>query len=56
MTSIKGKRILLGVTGGIAAYKAVELARIMVKAGVDLRVAMTDLWGGQRGYLRNRHS
>ena len=42
MTSIKGKRILLGVTGGIAAYKAVELARIMVKAGVDLRVAMTD--------------
>jgi len=42
MTTIKGKRILLGVTGGIAAYKAVELARLMVKAGVDLRVVMTD--------------
>jgi phosphopantothenoylcysteine decarboxylase/phosphopantothenate--cysteine ligase len=42
MTTIKGKRILLGVTGGIAAYKVVELARILVKQGVDLRVAMTD--------------
>ena len=42
MTTIKGKRILLGVTGGIAAYKAVELARILIKEGVDLRVAMTE--------------
>lgn len=42
MTTIKGKRILLGVTGGIAAYKAVELARILVRQGVDLRVVMTD--------------
>ena len=42
MTTIKGKRILFGVTGGIAAYKAVELARILVREGVDLRVVMTD--------------
>jgi len=42
MTTIKGKRILLGVTGGIAVYKAVELARILVRQGVDLRVVMTD--------------
>ncbi|MGA7984877.1 MAG: bifunctional phosphopantothenoylcysteine decarboxylase/phosphopantothenate--cysteine ligase CoaBC [Burkholderiales bacterium] len=41
MTTIKGKRILLGMTGGIAAFKAAELARILVRAGVDLRVAMT---------------
>jgi phosphopantothenoylcysteine decarboxylase/phosphopantothenate--cysteine ligase len=42
MTTIKGKRILLGMTGGIAAFKAAELARILVRAGVDLRVAMTE--------------
>ena len=42
MTSIKGKKILLGMTGGIAAYKAVELARLLVKAGADVRVAMSE--------------
>ena len=42
MTTIKGKRVLLGITGGIAAFKSAELARILVKAGVDLRVAMTE--------------
>jgi phosphopantothenoylcysteine decarboxylase/phosphopantothenate--cysteine ligase len=42
MTSIKGKKLLLGVTGGIAAYKAAELARNLVKAGAELRVAMTE--------------
>lgn len=35
------KRILLGVTGGIAAYKAAELVRLMVKQGLDVHVAMT---------------
>jgi len=38
---LAGKRILLGITGGIAAYKAAELARLVVKAGADLRVVMT---------------
>ncbi|MGH8746726.1 MAG: bifunctional phosphopantothenoylcysteine decarboxylase/phosphopantothenate--cysteine ligase CoaBC [Burkholderiales bacterium] len=42
MTTIKQKRVLLGMTGGIAAFKSAELARILVKAGVDLRVAMTE--------------
>jgi phosphopantothenoylcysteine decarboxylase/phosphopantothenate--cysteine ligase len=42
MTSIRGKKILLGLTGGVAAYKAVELARLLVKAGVDVRVAMSE--------------
>jgi len=42
MTSIKGKKILLGMTGCIAAYKAVELARLLVKAGADVRVAMSE--------------
>ena len=35
-------RILLGVTGSIAAYKAAELARLYVKAGDEVRVVMTE--------------
>jgi phosphopantothenoylcysteine decarboxylase/phosphopantothenate--cysteine ligase len=38
---LKGKQIVLGVTGGIAAYKAVELLRLLVKAGADVQVVMT---------------
>jgi phosphopantothenoylcysteine decarboxylase/phosphopantothenate--cysteine ligase len=40
--ALTGKRILLGITGGIAAYKAAELVRLLVKAGADVRVAMTE--------------
>src|SRR5712691_10086129 len=40
--TLKGKRILLGMTGGIAAYKAAELARKLVKSGSDVRVVMTE--------------
>ncbi len=40
--ALTGKRILLGLTGGIAAYKAAELARLLVKRGADVRVAMTE--------------
>ncbi len=35
-------RIVLGVTGGIAAFKAAELARLFVKAGVAVDVVMTE--------------
>jgi phosphopantothenoylcysteine decarboxylase/phosphopantothenate--cysteine ligase len=38
----KNKSIVLGITGGIAAYKAAELARLLVKAGIDLQVVMTE--------------
>jgi len=38
---LKGKRILLGVTGSIAAYKAVYLLRLLVREGADVRVIMT---------------
>ncbi len=41
MTDLAGKRILLGLTGGIAAYKAAELLRLYVKAGADVQVVMT---------------
>lgn len=39
--SLAHKKILLGVTGGIAAYKAAELCRLLVKAGAEVRVVMT---------------
>lgn len=40
--ALTGKRILLGITGGIAAYKAAELVRLLVRAGADVRVALTE--------------
>ena len=40
--SLTGKKILLGVTGGIAAYKAVFLLRLFKKAGADVKVVMTE--------------
>ena len=39
---LTGKRILLGVSGSIAAYKAVELLRTLMREGADVSVAMTD--------------
>ncbi|OOZ16237.1 bifunctional 4'-phosphopantothenoylcysteine decarboxylase/phosphopantothenoylcysteine synthetase [Solemya velum gill symbiont] len=39
--SLLGRHILLGVSGGIAAYKSAELARLLVKAGAEVRVVMT---------------
>ncbi len=41
MLSLTNKRILLGITGGIAAYKCAELSRLFIKAGAEVRVAMT---------------
>ncbi|MEI6610131.1 MAG: bifunctional phosphopantothenoylcysteine decarboxylase/phosphopantothenate--cysteine ligase CoaBC [Deltaproteobacteria bacterium] len=38
---LKGKKIVLGITGGIAAYKAAELARALVKEGAQVKVVMT---------------
>jgi len=40
--ALTGRKLLLGLTGGIAAYKAAELARLLVKRGADVRVAMTE--------------
>src|SRR5205807_2483150 len=37
-----GKRVVLGVTGGIAAYNAAELCRLLSKAGATVRVVMTE--------------
>ncbi|MEM9053670.1 MAG: bifunctional phosphopantothenoylcysteine decarboxylase/phosphopantothenate--cysteine ligase CoaBC [Bacteroidota bacterium] len=39
---LRGKRILLGVTGSIAAYKSAFLVREFVKAGADVQVVLTD--------------
>lgn len=39
--SLKGKHIILGICGGIAAYKCASLARLLVKAGAEVQVIMT---------------
>jgi len=39
---VKGKKVLVGVTGGIAAYKAAELVRLLIKADLQVEVAMTE--------------
>jgi len=41
MLSLANKQIILGITGGIAAYKAAELCRLLIRAGADVRVVMT---------------
>ena len=41
LSAATGLRILLGVTGGIAAYKAVEILRLLRKGGAEVRVVMT---------------
>ena len=42
LTVLKGKTIVLGVTGGIAAYKAASLASLLVKQHADVQVLMTE--------------
>ncbi|MCQ2252751.1 MAG: bifunctional phosphopantothenoylcysteine decarboxylase/phosphopantothenate--cysteine ligase CoaBC [Bacteroidales bacterium] len=39
---LTGKKILVGVTGGIAAYKAAVLVRLLIKAGAEVRVLMSE--------------
>ncbi len=41
MQPLFGRRVLLGISAGIAAYKAAELARLLVKDGAEVRVVMT---------------
>src|SRR5436309_2233536 len=40
-TLVQGRRILVCVTGGIAAYKVVEVVRSLAQLGADVRVVMT---------------
>ncbi len=40
--ALTGNRVLLGVSGGIAAYKAAELVRLLIRGGADVRVIMTE--------------
>ena len=41
LASLTNRRILLGVSGGIAAYKSTEITRLLKKAGADVRLVMT---------------
>ncbi|MCR4298206.1 MAG: bifunctional phosphopantothenoylcysteine decarboxylase/phosphopantothenate--cysteine ligase CoaBC [Gallionella sp.] len=42
MEQTKAKHIVIGITGGIAAYKAAELLRLLMKQGMEVQVAMTE--------------
>lgn len=42
MPTLFGKRVLLGISAGIAAYKSAQIARLLKKAGCDVRVVMTE--------------
>ena len=42
MMDLTGKKIVLGLTGGVACYKAAELCRALTKAGASVQVVMTD--------------
>src|SRR5260221_6496405 len=42
MDKVLNRRVLLGVTGGIAAYKVAELARLLMRNNVEVQVAMTE--------------
>lgn len=41
MSTLNGKHIILGITGGIAAYKSAALVRLLVKAGAEVQVVIT---------------
>lgn len=45
MTDLAGKHIVLGLTGGIACYKAAELCRRLIKQGASVQVVMTEAAG-----------
>jgi len=42
MGELQGKKFILGITGGVAAYKSAELVRLLVKAGADVHVVLTE--------------
>ena len=42
IVEIRQKRVVLGITGGIAAYKAAELVRLLIKDGIEVQVVMTE--------------
>src|SRR5688572_15973559 len=42
MSVLSGKNVLLGITGGIAAYKTAALVRLFIKSGASVKVVMTE--------------
>lgn len=42
MIELQGRKLVLGVTGGVAAYKAAELTRLLGKAGAEVHVVLTE--------------
>ena len=42
MSILSGKKILVGISGGIAAYKTPNLVRCLIKSGCEVKVVMTE--------------
>ena len=42
MSTLQHRKIVIGVTGGVAAYKSAELVRLLVKAGAEVHVVLTE--------------
>jgi phosphopantothenoylcysteine decarboxylase/phosphopantothenate--cysteine ligase len=42
MNELAGKHIVLGLSGGVACYKAAELCRLLIKEGATVQVVMTE--------------
>jgi len=42
MTSLANKKIVLGISGGIAAYKSAELVRALIQEGAEVQVVMSE--------------
>ena len=59
-STMKGKRILLGITGSIAAYKSAFLVRLLIKAGAEVKVVMSesakDFWATRSDNCGRRDS
>ena len=41
---LEGKKIVIGITGSIAAYKTCTLIRLLIKRGAEVQVVITSLW------------
>ena len=42
MSILSGKKVLVGISGGIAAYKTPNLVRCLIKSGAEVKVVMTE--------------
>ena len=51
---LEGRTVVVGLTGGIACYKAAELTRALIKAGATVQVVMTEAAGRRAADILER--